>query len=388
MGDIMMNENNESIYNKDGFFNIKGWFKKINYDFWNDEKLIILTSPRNNGKSHSLWDLVNEMWIKTNYEWKIAVVRTNGEKMEKAKNSFKTAYINEYEVIGDNIFKFIYKEGYNENKSKKYNEQFLIKKHIGTFVNIDNEYNYRSASGNMFNGFHFVFYDEFNETLQSKPNLFQNFMMLISTIKRFNHPFTILLLGNKINANNDFFVKFNLNVSRRSLDEDWIQNVSDDIVYIDVGFNTYKHLNNKDNSLVNRIASFDKKTNRLFNEGGFLEGVYYNVLSPLNYENKKVLNYFQLGEIMFEYGTMELDQKNYYYINSEIDALNIPSQQNICALDTIAYARNGYKIEQNETKEIALIFYEKIKKRELYFSSFDLMLNIEQWLFKVVKYDD
>jgi len=128
--------------------------------------------------------------------------------------------------------------------------------------------------------------------------------MLVSTIERFNKPFFILLLGNKIFANNDIFINFNLNVSYRNLAPDYIQKVSSRITYCDVGFDTYKKLGNKD-LLANEIAQFNENTNTLFNEGGFLEGVYYNVINHKMMTNEKVYYYFTYDKYCLEYGTFQ-----------------------------------------------------------------------------------
>lgn len=199
-------------------------------------------------------------------------------------------------------------------------------------------------------------------------------MMLLSTVERFNKPFIVLLLGNKINANNDIFIKLNLNVSNRDLKKDYIQKVSDSIYYIDVGFDTYDDLGNK-NTLVNQMSKFDKKTDRLFNQGGFLEGTYYNVLNSMNFKNRKIKYYFQLGYNLVEYGICKVNNVETFYI-SECD--EIKENKNVISLDVVGYSLNGHRISSNDLIQVANILFTHIQNKEIFFSSFFIMNEIEK----------
>lgn len=360
-----------SIKTKDGYFNLEGWFEKIQIDYTKDKKVTIITSPRNNGKTFASWNFINEkIWKHFNYEWKVAICRTNDLKMKQAISSFKAAFNGVYEVINEYIYKCEY-----DDKNKLIQKN---KKVIGRFINVENEHNYRSAADGGFKDFHFFFWDEFNETKQQSLDLYTKFMMLLSTVERFNKPFIVLLLGNKINANNDIFIKLNLNVSNRDLKKDYIQKVSDSIYYIDVGFDTYDDLGNK-NTLVNQMSKFDKKTDRLFNQGGFLEGTYYNVLNSMNFKNRKIKYYFQLGYNLVEYGLCKVNNVETFYI-SECD--EIKENKNVISLDVVGYSLNGHRISSNDLIQVANILFTHIQNKEIFFSSFFIMNEIEKWVYR------
>ncbi len=369
---------NDLRYNNDGFFNLEGWFKLLNINYEKDKSVVIITSPRNNGKSSNAWLFIeNEIWKKHDYKYKVAIVRTNDLRMKEAIASFKASFGDRYIVLNG----FIYKTEKDEKGKFDLNK----KEEIGRFVNVENEHNYRSGADGGFKGYNFVFWDEFNETKQQSMDLFVKFSMLFSTIERYNSPFTFLLMGNKINANNDIFTRFNLNVSRRNLNNDYIQKVSDRVVYVDVGFDTYKHLSKDNNSLVNEVASFDKKANSLFNKGGFLEGTKYNVLNYLNFTNKEVLYYFTIDNDIVEYGIFknsDVSNEPCFFINEISEPL---TDRPIVALNVEGYANQGMTIDNDDLSEVADAIFEKIQNKNLYYSSFYIMDKIENWVFRKTK---
>ena len=364
----------QSIYAPGGWFNFQGWLDKLNINHKKDVNMLIMTSPRNNGKTFSCWKWIEKQWIDTNYDFKVAICRTNDLKMKEAIKGFKDAFKSKYLVENG----FIYKYELDEKKKVKDDTKIMI----GRFVNVMNEHNYRSAPDGGFKGFKMLFWDEFNEDVQVEPRFFQKFNMLISTVERFNKPFFILLLGNKIYANNDIFTNFNLNVSYRNLKPDFIQKVSTRIVYCDVGLDTYKNLGNKD-LLANEVASFNENTNQLFNEGGFLEGTKYNVLNHQMFLDPKPQYYFSMGNYLMEYGTFRndlIDDQEHYYLKSVKRPFYL--DLNIIALDVKGYAENGMTIDKEDLSEIANILFQHIQNRNIYYSSFELMLECEKWIFK------
>ena len=364
----------ESIYAEGGWFNFQGWLDRLDINHKKNVNMLIMTSPRNNGKTFSCWKWIEKQWIDTNYDFKVAICRTNDLKMKEAIKGFKDAFKSKYLVENG----FIYKYELDEKKKVKDDTKIMI----GRFVNVMNEHNYRSAPDGGFKGFKMLFWDEFNEDVQVEPRFFQKFNMLISTVERFNKPFFILLLGNKIYANNDIFTNFNLNVSYRNLKPDFIQKVSNRIVYCDVGLDTYKNLGNKD-LLANEVASFNENTNQLFNEGGFLEGTKYNVLNHQMFLDPKPQYYFSMGNYLMEYGTFRndlIDDQEHYYLKSV--KFPLYKELNIIALDVKGYAENGMSIDKDDLSEIANILFHHIQKRNIYYSSFELMLECEKWIFK------
>lgn len=364
----------QSIYAEGGWFNLQGWLDLLKIDHLKDVHTLILTSPRNNGKTLSCWKWIEKQWEDTNYDYKVAICRTNDLKMKEAIKGFKDAFKSKYLVENG----FIYKCKYDD-KNKIIEDSKIM---LGRFVNVMNEHNYRSAPDGGFKGFKMLFWDEFNEDVQIEPRFFEKFNMLISTVERFNKPFFVLLLGNKIYANNDIFTNFNLNVSYRNLKPDFIQKVSPRITYCDVGLDTYKKLGNK-SLMANEIAQFNDKTNQLFNEGGFLEGTKYNVINYQMMTNEQVNYYFSMGSYLMEYGNFQnslIDEDRHWYLKH----VKFPLHEdiNIIALDVKGYAEKGMTIEKDDLTEIANILFNNIQQRNLYFSSFELMIECEKWIFK------
>lgn len=363
-----------SIFAPGGWFNLQGWLDLLNINHHKDVHTIILTSPRNNGKTYSCWKWIEQQWMDSGYNFKIAICRTNDLKMKEAIKGFKDAFKNKYLVENG----FIYKVEY-DNKNKIVENSKVM---LGRFVNVMNEHNYRSAPDGGFKGFKMLFWDEFNEVAQVEPHFFEKFNMLVSTIERFNKPFTILLLGNKIYANNDIFINFNLNVSYRNLKKDFIQKVSPRITYCDIGLDTYKHLKNSD-LLANEIATFNENTNQLFNEGGFLEGTKYNVINHKMMTNENIKYYFSYDKYLMEYGTFInplISKEPQYYLKSVKEPWDKSKQ--IIAFDIKGYANSGMKIEEDDLNEVANILFMHIQNRNIFFSSFDLMIDCEKWIFR------
>lgn len=369
-----MPKNKASIYAPGGWFNLQGWLDLLKVNHHKDVHTIILTSPRNNGKTYSCWKWIEHQWIESNYNFKIAICRTNDLKMKEAIKGFKDAFKNKYLVENG----FIYKVEY-DNKNKVVENSKIM---LGRFVNVMNEHNYRSAPDGGFKGFKMLFWDEFNEVAQVEPHFFEKFNMLVSTIERFNNPFTILLLGNKIYANNDIFINFNLNVSYRNLKKDFVQKVSPRITYCDIGLDTYKHLKNSD-LLANEIAKFNENTNQLFNEGGFLEGTKYNVINHKMMTKENIKYYFSYDKYLMEYGTFInplISNEPQYYLKNVKEPWDKSKQ--IIALDIKGYANRGMSIEEDDLNEVANILFTHIQNRKIFFSSFDLMIDCEKWIFR------
>lgn len=369
------------IQNK--YFNLKEYLDKLTINPLEDIVLLIFTAVRNMGKSYGTWDYIEkEIWEKFNYTKKIVYVRTNTEKLKKAKNAFKASYIGKYDVIGDVIYKIEYDE--------KGKEIFDKRVEIGRFVDIENEHNYRSGAGKVnYTNYMLAFWDEFNEDTQINKDLFNKFLMLYSTIKRQNKPFLFVVIGNKINANNDIFIKLQLDTQNHDFNKDYIQKIyspkSKHFIgyYVDIGFDTFKHLND-DDDIVRNLAEFDYNTDSIFNEGKFLKGQSYNVIIYEQYvkPTKKIKNYFSFQEKYIEYGTFGLEDEFIYFheiIENEVDY----EKYKVIALDMmglLSSKKSIKKFDNTEYVDMVDLWSYKIKNRLLYFTSFALKIEIEKYI--------
>ena len=88
----------QSIYAEGGWFNLQGWLDLLKIDHQKDVHTLILTSPRNNGKTLSCWKWIEQQWENNNYDYKVAICRTNDLKMKEAIKGFKDAFKSKYLV--------------------------------------------------------------------------------------------------------------------------------------------------------------------------------------------------------------------------------------------------------------------------------------------------
>lgn len=366
-------------YNADGFFDFRGWLKLLEINYKKDTHTLIITAVRNMGKTVALWRFIEEYWKEFNYERKVAICRNNDIRMKESINSFKAAFRDKYEVIGG----FIYAIELDE-KTKKVIPESRIE--IGRFVNIENQHNYKSGADGGFKNYHLVFWDEFNEDVQTSLNFYEKFVNLNSTIERFNNPYQLILIGNKVNANNDIFIYLNLKTRRNNYDEDYVQKVDDDITYLDIGFNTYKHLKQNGKSMTERLATFNPNTDRFFNRGGFLDGVIYNVANRLNFINSYVKYIFSLGNYLVEYGEFyneEFSKEKLYFIR-HISTFKdyMLNNANVVALDVAGYSAAGCNIDKNDLVDLADMLFLKTQQKTLFYESFELMNVFQPWIFR------
>lgn len=379
---------NDLRYNEDGYFSLDGWFEKLKIDVEHDVHVLIITAPRNMGKTQGTWKWIyNNYWLKHNHKRKMAYVRTNDIKMKEALGTFKSAFNGIYCVSGTGIIYDYLKPTENKKIDK------TTMKEIGRFINVENEHNYRSgvnsphSDGGGFNNYNFVFWDEFNEAKQTKVDLYQKFLMLLSTIKRKNKPFILLLIGNKIDANNDIFVKLNLNTNDHDLNCDYIQKVESNITYLDIGYDTYSHLDECEDDIVKRLAKYDTKTNRLFNDGGFLYAKAPNVRNCKTFcENElEVIGYYSFQGFYIEYGKWLNKDKIHYYLR-EIESIeNIKNSLKMIALDSLGYTKDKDIVKVfdfDDLIDLANKWYLQLKKGELFFDSFILKFYLEEWIIR------
>lgn len=381
--------NPDIVSTKEGYFDMEKWLNLLQCNPLScsemGRKIVIFSCGRNNGKTYAGWNFDNRFWDSKNFKWRIAFAKPLEEDRKMYQMSFKTAYEGIFETKGNKIMKYTY------NQDGKVIDSI----ECGAFVSINLQEKYKSTPSNSlrknneeekggFINYHMLFWDEFNEKKQSTLGFFKDFTNLISTVARKNEPFLTLLIGNKVNANSDIYTKFCLNTNRKDLTKTYIQKIytpnSNKFIgyYIDVGSQVYRRLNNEDD-LANQIAEFDKSTNRMFNEGGFLEGQMYNVLNYTLFTNKKVINNVRLGEFLYEYGTFINEEYTGKEAKYYIEAVDTPVAS-VVALDTLGFMRGGINLNREDAVEVANMFIKQSKMKKIFYDSFDTMLLLEQWM--------
>lgn len=370
-----------------GYFSLKGYSKLLNIDLLKQSILLIITATRNMGKSYGLWEFIdNEIWKKYNYEKRIIYIRTNQEKTKEAKNTFNARFNPYYACVGSIIYKLpdeMIEEEINGKKKKQYNKVRKHWKEIGRIVDVSNEHNFRSGV-NSFENYCFAFWDEFNEISLTTSGLYEKFIMLFSTISRHNNPFSMVIVGNKIQANNDIFTNLELDTNHDYL-EDFVQEIDKDIIYLDIGLNTFKHLNPPD-SMVNRLAKFNENTNSVFNEGGFMVSLPANIIYKSSLGERTLKNYFTFYGEFYEYGEFLKDGQVCYYIN-KISEKTINEKIRLISLDLISHINNKNAVNLNEKgdyMDLALRLTKQQKRGNLFFTSFDAKQELELTLIKLI----
>lgn len=386
---IHHNTNNDPRYTgKDGYFNLDGYLYLIGANLDKKTKfpkksiLLIINAERNMGKSYgSWWYIENSLWIPSNYKWKVAYCRTNKEKMKKARDSFNAFYfygLKKYWMSETKIFKIKLDE-----KGKEIWEERI---EIGSLITVNNEENFKSG---IFDEYHMIFYDEYNEDNEN-PDLWDNFCNLMKTVKRRSEPFFVLLVGNKINPNNDFLVNLGIEVSDEDTGEDEHQELPGNIHFIDISRKTFQHLNTKDD-IVNMFASYNTRTDRYLNEGKYLIEVPDDVriFNKRIKPSKKIKYYLALDEDKFEYGKFfdEKTNQEAYYIHRLEDCNNIDKCVKMIVLDKLADIRNklGMKmLGDDDYIDFANHLRYNQKGGKLFYSTFACKTLIERFVIKTV----
>ncbi|MBR4025444.1 MAG: hypothetical protein IKJ03_00635 [Mycoplasmataceae bacterium] len=377
------------VSTKEGYFDMEKWLNILHCNPLSNPdmgmKMVIFSCERNNGKTYAGWNYDNKFWSSKDFKWRIAFAKPLEEDRKAYQMAFKTAYEGIFETKGNKIMKYTY-----DNDGR-----IVSSMECGAFVSINLQEKYKSTPSNSlrknnddekggFINYHMLFWDEFNEKKQTSLGFFKDFTNLLSTVGRRNDPFLTLLIGNKVNANSDIYTKFCLNTNRKDLTKTYIQKIytpkTNEFIgyYIDIGSQVYNKLGNKE-TLANKVAQFDKGANRMFNEGGFLEGQIYNVLNYTLFTNKKVINNIRLGEFLYEYGTFINEEYTgntpKYYVEQVDDPV-----ANVIALDTIGFMRGGINLNREDGVEVANMFIKQSKMKMIFYDSFDTMLLLEQWM--------
>lgn len=354
------------ILEKTKYFNFQKW---LDYLELSKEKsfFVIINSVRNTGKSTSVWNWVeNEIWLKSDYKWKVAYWRTNLTKLKKQIESFNALYSGKYLMTENRIYKITLDDSGKELKH--------LREEIGAVMGLNNYENYKS---NWFNEFHCIFWDEYNEVYQK--NIWTAFIDLWKTVKRANDPFYTILCGNNANANCDIMVNLEIDIPPNP-EQDYIQWIDKDAVFVAVGSKTYDQIeSNSPNDIVHRIASKCSTTNRYLNEGGHLQErskliKLWKYIEP-DYEPVRNISF---RGVIYEEGVFGENDNIYIRIVDNPDH-NIP----MVALDGIGWMQNPQSISWTD-----IDFYENwarglkyaIKNQSLFFTSNDCMVALLDYI--------
>lgn len=368
-------------YTDNGFFSLKGYIEECVGPEWNNKSFsMIIQASRNMGKSYGTWDFIEkEIWIKSGYTQRVAYCRTNLAKLKPVKSFFNSKYAGKYLMTDTHIWKITLDD---EGKEIK---EFRIE--LGVVVGVMNEENWRSGE---FANYRMLFWDEYNET-RTYTDVYIHFVNLFKTIERMSNNFIAILVGNKINANNDILVNLEIELPNHlEQTEDFLvvrkdNEGNDRIYFVDIADKTFEHLKQKSKS-ANVWASYNSQTNAFLNEGSYLEKVSDNVIIYRTriLPTRLLKWYVSFGVNIYEYGSFE--RGVYFHKVSEYDPNYL-----VLSLDVLGDLTNEDArkfISKQDYKDFATSLSLMLKNNQLFFSSFETKLELEWFILKYVSLVD
>lgn len=363
-------------YNKltdNGHLDIKGYldFAGLVDENGNIESkfLFILLSPRDCGKSTSMWNyVINDYWIKSNWEKQLIYTRNNTSKTDNFIHSFNNSFKDLGLKMSSNK---IEKLDLNTNKR-------VDSKTLGTVMGISVSENFKSAISD---NYELIFWEEFNEydgsdildivSIKRQNQLYLNFVDTIKTYERHRDSnFRVFLLGNKVSPQNDLLLTFDIAPPiDHNKDLLYIRDVEGLKIRIVIcADQTFSNIKNHKKTLANALATFDERTNRYINNGGWLVEPDEDVVSFKSISEKvQPLYNIIYNQSIFEFG--EIENEHYYILNVSKESYlkNLPTY----ALDHISslWIKNSIKYDQKDNTNLAEFLESIYKNNQLYFCS-------------------
>lgn len=333
---------------ENGHFDLRGYLQWSgiieNYD---DElaglNVLIMMTPRDIGKSTGGWNYTLKEYVpQSNYEKKFAYFRNKDTQIKKFTAGFNAKYFPDYQMSSSTINRTIFGE----------NGKLIEKKMVGMMNALSC---YEGAKSAITDGFHLIFWDEFNEDdEQASKNwqlaklnrkLYSQFLDLLKTFERHRNDVTVLVMGNKVSTENDILLKLDIVDDENATDDQlFIRDkvIDGKLVKIRVVIahdDTFKICGSKA-TIANALASFDEDTNRYLNKGGFLINKTKDVKSWVRIREDAIpWKHLCFDNYFFELGYLGDEDSEEYYIH-EINDSRLNQDIPLIALDTHSYIVN------------------------------------------------
>lgn len=353
---------------KTKYFDLDAYLELLGIDT-NKDFLGIFDSERNIGKSTNVWMWIEKnIWLKSNFEWKIAYWRTNIEKLKKVRESFNALFQGKYLMTENRIYKLNYDE---EGK-----EIVRQRQEIGAICGVNSYENYKS---NWFVNFKGIFWDEYNEIYQKE--IYFSFIDLYKTVKRANSPFFFIACGNKLDGDSDLLVNLEVDVPEYDNGEDYIQWIDKDCFYVNISHKTFSGIEaNKRDDIVHRLASKNHATNRYLNSGGYFKqrSPFIKLWKYIDEAGYEPLRTFAKGDIYIEEGVFGEQDQSYFRI-VEVPDNEVP----LVSLDNYSWMKNGDSFAWNDAS-FYLSWCEtmkmKFKTNSIFFTTNDCLEEIMDFI--------
>lgn len=370
------------------YFNLKqclvdGGILKDVKSKWIGKAIAAIIAKRRIGKTWALEDLIVENWEESNYQNLLLYIRTTDEELKAFARSFNVKYANQYKISGTHIYKIFCDETGKELVNKR-----IIVGLVGAISTFS-----KLKSLIVETNFNLVVWDEFNgyDGLQSRDaeNYFtkldrsQYFYLLelIASIEGKSKDLLVLLIGNKVNSQNDILLNWGIKIPQVKNDYDiWTNcDVTYDgtpykIRFCNGGFEEYKEVN-KGNQLFKALATYDKRCADYFNNNDFFQKQDNSVISrlevPTDIEPKC---YFQLGK-----NTIALyDDGDKYYFD---EVYEVDETKDIYPLSFNGFIYSKALVwEEDDAREFADAITDEYKNGNVFFTSNWLKCNFIVWL--------
>lgn len=364
-------------------------------DFWYDTKgVFVYVGRRRTGKSTSIFLKLDWLWSKSEYTRKAVYVRNTMEEIKKFSNSFNAFWKDKkYQIIDNSV---IYRMYYDEMGKEIRSKRILI----GYLVSLSTYQNSKSTSN--INGVSFVVWDEFNgyedgkntfDDIKSTRTQFFYFLELLASFEGSGKDLIFFLFGNKVNAQNDILMKFNVKIPKESDDNDiWYQCDIKDFEGKDwpvriclQGKKSYQ--THYGNLLSRALATLDPQLNAYFVEGDFYQEPDETLITEkeLLKHDLEIIHYFVLKENLVEFGMFE-KEKWYMRLVAKTEFNDIEK----ISLDIrgYSYVEESSSLSLKQLKNICLSIVNLIKTRKLYFTSVWLKNNLLKFAENLILFDN
>lgn len=382
-----------TISEKKKFYEITQEIKKSGIDldkdgWWVKKAVLAVLHKRRIGKSTSSLNLIERMWEHFNYTRKLLYIRNTEEELKTFRNSFNVKFAGRFRIVNNHIYKITVDENGKENIHSR--------KIIGICGAVSTYEKIKSLIDGT--DFYLVLWDEFNgyddnKDFQTHIDRTQYFYLLelIASVEGPSEDMLVLLLGNKVNSQNDILLNWNITIPYEPNDYDlWEErDVKMDgslfkIRFCNGGREEWAEVG-LGNHLFKALATFNRKANDYFVNNDFYQKQDRTIVAANVIKNREVLYYITVKNIKIEFGRWD---KGYYFDEAEVEADEGYASKRVFGFDIEGFLnfKSAQDTSREEWAEFLTDVSNKIKNEECYFTSNWLKFNIINFIQMEVKY--
>lgn len=367
------------------FFNLDDELKILGVDIDQGAGCYAFVTPRNTGKTSSTLKSVLKRCVGTGRSF--CLVRTSRAELDAAQKLLNLMWPERIRATMTHIWL-----GHQEVKDDG-TEHFVKERVIGFLANLSSASAFKSAFEN--DGetidIRFVIYDEFNE-VKVRDNLYEEFVNLLTTIKRNNPNFSVLMLGNKDNANNPFLVDWGIRF-KEELKEKMVMDLRDQfgVLYVEYPMGHFSGTNAMDN-FISKLASANEEMDRFINKGGFRKTTFNQIIKYNTWIKPNIIKKFYnviIRKNCYEVGLFNdtfLEKENCLYFRS-VDLGDRDEK-----ISTFAFTAQGVlakgvdELDPEDIVDLVDFFSGFAFNGKIYFTSFRGFYDVIQEIYITKKY--